>query len=620
MLNQVLVNVEATDIRVALLEDGNLVELFVDHFNQKSILGNIYKGKVEAIVPGLKAVFVNIGMEKNAFLHFADVLQEYELPDRGRPERLRPQAKPVDAEEWGEDGDDYIPPPILPDSELTEAENAELAKPRSTRALKVGDSILVQVIKEPLKEKGPRVTSYISVPGRFLVMMPYSDNHGGVSRKISDAEERRRLRDILKSLNADTGAFIIRTAGLKEEECAIREDYEALTRQWKSIIKKNFRMPAPALVYDDADILHKLVRDTLRNDVDEILIDSKKQMKALIHACETMAPGLVNRIALFESSRNIFDVFEVEKQFQKALRRKVWLKSGGAIVIDETEALTAIDVNSGKYVGDEDQESVILKTNLEACRAITRQLRLRDLGGLIVMDFIDMTNREHQAQVLRELRNYLKKDNAKYAMTGFSEFGLIEMTRKRVRMSLAHVMNRACPYCEGTGKILNEAQTWKLIKYALLEELRNNEPAESVDIVVNSQIRTYLEKEVFNDVKAIANKFKVRLHFVGKPDYHHEQFSIIKRVKSVVCSEPADCMAAPPSIERPPLPIPCAMDEDMAVVSLGETEEENAKMSQKETIEELTEVSERKSSRRRKRNEKPLDSSKTPQDNLPSQP
>lgn len=535
MFKQVLINVEATDIRVAILEDSALVELFVEQFNSKSTLGNIYKGVVEAIVPGLKAVFVNIGLEKNAFLHFSDILQEYELPDRGRPERLQSRPAPVAAHQQEGPGDfdeddEYIEPQAMPDED-DEAPPIQ-RQPKSSRPLRVGDTLLVQVVKESLGDKGPRVTSYISIPGRYLVMMPFSEHQGGVSRKITDMDDRRRLRDLLRSLKPEAGAFIIRTAGLEEEEGAIREDFEALQNQWKTILRKNIRIAGGALIYNEADIIQRLVRDTLRNDIDEILIDSRDGMKKLLAACETMATRMMERAHLFESSKNIFEVFEVEKQFQKALRRKVFLKSGGAIVIDETEALTAIDVNSGKYVGKDDQDSVILKTNIEACEGISRQLRLRDLGGLVVIDFIDMTNRDHQQQVLRELRGKLRRDNAKFSMTGFSEFGLVEMTRKRTRVSLAKAIYRQCPYCEGSGKILGEPHIWKLIKYSVIEELSKSETIEKVDVIVNSDMRKYLEKEVLADLKAIAGRFKARLNFIGQPDFHHEKFQIITHEKS----------------------------------------------------------------------------------------
>lgn len=542
MFKQVLINVEATDMRVAVLEDGMLVELFVEDFAQQTLLGNIYKGKVEGVVPGLKAVFVNIGQERNAFLHFSDVLQEYDLPSRGRPERLAPssnrsQEKSAD-KNGGDSGeeDDYIDPQVLP-GEGEDGEPGVERPARRSRPLRVGDSILVQVTKEPISEKGPRVTSYVSIPGRYLVMMPFSEHQGGVSRKIEDMEERRRLRDLLRGLEGDSGSFIVRTAGLEEEESAIREDHDALVKQWNLIKKKHLKANAPALIHNEQDIIQRLVRDTLRNDINEILIDSKQEMKGLVKAIDSMAPAMRDRVHLFESSKNIFDVFEVEQQFQKALRRKVWLKSGGFVVIDETEALTAIDVNSGKYVGSEDQHQVILKTNLEACRVVSRQLRLRDIGGLIVVDFIDMTNRDHQAQVLREFRSCLKRDNAKYAMTGLSEFGLVEMTRKRVRRSLVHSVYQLCPYCEGAGKILGKAQIWKRIKYDLIDQLNKDETMEAAEIAVHSSIRTYLESEVLDDIKIIARRHNVRLNFVGRQDYHLEQYTITKQAISTVQEE-----------------------------------------------------------------------------------
>lgn len=540
MYKQVLINVEATDLRVAMLEDGELVELFVDHFNSQSVLGNIYKGRVEGIVPGLKAVFVNIGHEKNAFLHFSDVLQEYDLPMKGRPQRQAPAASKRKAgpakDEAGEDEDDYIEPQILPGEDEEEEEDARKRRSRSakrSRPLQVGDSILVQVVKEPINEKGARITSYISTPGRYLVMMPFSDNAGGISRKIDNPEERRRLRDLLRGLkNTEGGSFIIRTAGLEEDEQAIVEDHDFLVKQWKTIRKKNLRANAPALIHNEQDILQRLVRDTLRNDIDEILIDSRSEMKNLIKACEMMAPAMIERIHLYQSSKNIFEVFEVEQQFQKALRRKVWMKNGGFLVIDETEALTAVDVNSGKYVGSEDQDQVILHTNLAACEMISRQLRLRDLGGLIVIDFIDMTNRDHQHQVLRQFKSCLRKDDAKYAMTGFSDFGLVEMTRKRVRMSLARAIYRQCPYCEGAGRILGEPQIWKRIKYAIIDELAKHPGTDSAQILVHSQIRSYLQKEVLDDIQRISGEYGIALEFVARPDFHHEQFEIVRPVKS----------------------------------------------------------------------------------------
>lgn len=541
MRKQVLINVEETDIRVAVQEDGTLVELFVEDNKSRSRVGNIYKGRVEGIVPGLKAVFVNIGAEKNAFLHFSDVLPEFDLPHRGRPERERrsPARIAADLEDDGDDDeedDDYIEPLVDDEEEAEEAAARKQKRPpRRSRPLKVGEEILVQVTKEEISEKGARITTYVSLPGRYLVMMPFSENAGGVSRRIEDAGERRRLRQILSDIKPAEGSFIIRTAGLEQDEESIRRDAQLLQRKWAAILRRAGRGHAPVSVYDEQDILTRVVRDNFSDDVDEILIDSMSSMRQLINACQEMIPELCNRIHYYDSPVNIFDTFEVEKQFQKALKRKVWLRSGGAIVIDETEAMIAIDVNSGKYVGAEDQDQVILKTNLEACRAIARQLRLRDLGGLIVIDFIDMNSREHEMQVLREFKRCLRSDRAKYSVSDFSEFGLVQMTRKRVKKSLASSFYSPCPYCEGSGRILSEAQLWKELKYDLIAELEQAPKAGSVDILVHSQLKTYMQQHVLETLTWMANKYQVALNVVANNEFHHERVKIIKRMDSARC-------------------------------------------------------------------------------------
>ena len=450
MHKQALINVEETDIRVAIMEDGNLVELFVENLRSLSNVGNIYKGRVEGIVPSLKAVFVNIGREKNAFLHFSDVLEEYDLPMSGRPER-RPRTAAAAAdtvedisakEEELFDDDDYVEP----EDEEGEGGTRTLVKraPRRSLKLSAGDEILVQVVKDEINDKGPRITTYLSLPGRYLVMMPYSENSGGISRRIEDPTERKRLRQLLRSLKKEYGAaFINRTAGLDQDEEAIRKDAEQLYHAWQELQRKTARSKAPACCHNDQEILTRVVRDNFTEDLDEILVDNKQAVKQMIKACKEMVPALVDRIHYFDSPKNIFETFEVERQFQKALKRKVWLRSGGQIVIDETEALVAIDVNSGKFVGNEDQESMILKTNLEAARAIAHQLRLRDLGGLIIIDFIDMKSRENELAVMREFKRCLRRDRAKYSISDFSNYGLIEMTRKRIRMSLARTLYRS---------------------------------------------------------------------------------------------------------------------------------------------------------------------------------
>jgi Rne/Rng family ribonuclease len=552
MHKQALINVEETDIRVAVLEDGNLVELFVENLRSLSNVGNIYKARVEGIVPGLKAAFVNIGREKNAFLHFSDILDEYDLPMSGRPERRSRHAAAEDAAEDAErrrgksddllDDDDYVDPESDDGDEKGDGEeegesDKRLPKrpPRRSMKLSAGGEILVQVAKDEINDKGPRVTSYVSLPGRYLVMMPFSDNAGGVSRRIEDQAERKRLRQLLRSLKKEYGAaFIIRTAGLEQDEESIRKDAALLYQTWLDMERRAARLKPPACCHNDQEILTRVVRDNFTEDVDEILIDAKPAMRQMLTACQAMVPALAERIHYFDSPNNIFETFDVERQFQKALKRKVWLHSGGQIVIDETEALVAIDVNSGKYVGAEDQETVILKTNLDAARAIAHQLRLRDLGGLIIIDFIDMKSRENELAVLREFKRCLRRDRAKYSISDFSEYGLVEMTRKRIRMSLARTMFRSCPYCDGSGHLLNDIQLWKQLKYELISTLETSPSIHAVEVLVHSEFKSYLQRERLDTLAGLAGHYDMTLNVVGREDFHHEQIKVTTDVKSDV--------------------------------------------------------------------------------------
>ena len=534
MKKQVLINVEDKDIRVAVLEDGHLNQLFLEQTDDKSVLGNIYKGRIESIVPGLKAAFVNIGLERNAFLHFSDIRQEFVLPDKGAPQRgprSRPQtataqADPVDKEE--KEGDDSEPD-----------EPVNRPKRRSIQ-LKTGDEILVQVTKEPIDEKGARVTSYITLPGRYLVFLPFSEKEGGISRRIEDNVERDRLRTILRSLKANEGSFIIRTAGLNQNEEFISSDVRKLQKLWTRIRRLSDQSSAPALIHDDHEIIGRLIRDELTEDVDELIIDSKDHAKELRRMLTAVIPALKKRVITYENpDENLFESYGVEAQFQKALRRRVWLKSGGYIIIDEAEALVAIDVNTGKFVGKEDQESTILQTNLEAAEAVSQQLRLRDVGGIIVIDFIDMKSRENQHKLLKRFKELLKHDRAKTTVVPLTEYGLMQMTRKRVRQSLSKVIFHECPYCEGSGKILTEQQIWKNIKYEILRALKNEPKAQGLQITINPTIRKYLEAEMLDSARMIANRRQVSLSFLDNKEFHLEQYSVVTTMDSTVKEKPA---------------------------------------------------------------------------------
>ncbi|MBN1868909.1 Rne/Rng family ribonuclease [Candidatus Sumerlaeota bacterium] len=524
MKKQVLINVEDKDIRVAVLESGELTQLFVEQIEEKSIVGNIYKGLVESIVPGLNAAFVDIGLDRNAFLHFADICSDYGVPEKGAPRRSgKESSSPEKA-----DASDSPDKSDASDGSAGSGTRSRKAAGSRRRLLKVGDEILVQATKEPMSTKGARVTSYISLPGRYLVLLPISSREGGVSRRIEDANERKRLRTILKQLKADEGSFIVRTAGLDQDEDEISSDVKKLTKLWTRIRRSAALKKAPSLVHDDHEILGRLVRDELAEDTDELIIDSKAHARQLKQILASILPQLKNAVTIYDNpDENLFEKHQIESQFQKALKRRVWLKSGGSIVIDEAEALIAIDVNTGKFVGRGDQEETILKTNLEAAETVSRQLRLRDVGGIIVIDFIDMKSRENQRELLRCFKELLKRDRAKTTVIPLTEYGLLQMTRKRVRQSLSKVIFRQCPYCDGSGRVLTEQQIWKSIKYEILRTLKKRPEAKSLRIMVHPDMRRYLETEVLDAAKQIANRSGAALAFVDNKDLHVEECSII---------------------------------------------------------------------------------------------
>lgn len=517
MDRKVLINVGDTDVRVAFLEDGKLVGLQIEPYNDKSIVGNIYKGRVDSIVPGLKALFVNIGMEKNAFLHFSDVHGEYVLPSQGRPSRL--QADTGSAE----NGALTVAP-----SDVVE-KKPQRKKTSGPTPLVVGHELVVQVSKDEIGDKGPRITTYISLPGRYLVFMPFSENEGGVSRRIEDEGERKRLRTILKENQGNKGAFIVRTAGLEQAEDAIKADVNHLVRQWKAIERKNARSNAPSLLHNDHDIFFRIVRDSFAEEGQQIIIDNAAQGRNLQKTINQLMPNSPLKVSVVDGGKDLFESHDVERQIQKALKNKVWLRSGGYLVIEETEAMTAIDVNTGKYVGRGDQEETILKTNLEAAAEVVSQVRVRDIGGLIVVDFIDMASKKNRQTLLRELGDLLKADRAKSSFTDISEFGLVQITRKRVRQSLSKTLLCSCPYCEGAGRILNNGQIWKNIRTEITRELDSKSTVEGLEIAVHPQIRRYLEDELLEVIKRIANERKITLKFVVDESLHAESFRIVKR-------------------------------------------------------------------------------------------
>lgn len=502
-----LVNVGKKDIRVAVVEDGHLVQLLVEPTEERPILGNIYKGVVSDVKPGIRAVFVDIGLGRNAFLHFDDIHRETVEFSLGLSSRGRGRGSAGSKSSQGRHGRDRSGDPFDP-----------------ARALRPGDPLMVQVIKEEIGLKGPRVSTHISLPGRYLVLLPFAVAEGGVSRKIEDAHERRRLRRILAELAVNNKGYIVRTAGSDQPASEIKSDVGYLDRAWRSIRRK-FRMTdGPALIYNDHDILYRLVRDVVQSSAEQIWVDSRPEYRQLRRLVEKMIPPLADKVFCYSDPlKNVFEEFEIEKQIQKALRRKVWLRNGGFLIFDEMEAMTAIDVNTGKYTGGQDQSKTVYRTNLEAARTIAHQLRLRDIGGLIVIDFIDMEDKQYQKNLLAEFKRLLRQDKAKTAVLGFSEFGLVEMTRKRVRHSLKGFFLKECPVCAGAGEIFTPEQVWRNIRGELVARLASP-PRPSFVITVHPDNKEYIEREHQATLRKWQRRYRIKIELVGDatfPPGHH---------------------------------------------------------------------------------------------------
>ena len=424
-------------------------------------------------------------------------------------------------------------------------------------ALKKGDEILVQVTKEEIGVKGARITTFLSLPGRYLVLMPNADEEGagGISRKVSDFNERKRLKKVLRGIRRDIGdrsvGVIVRTAGVDRDEKEIRSDADFLSSQWKRIQTTYEKKSAPALVYDDSDILHRLARDVFDDNITEIEIDSSTEGDKLKEMLGRLIPSLVDKVKVYDRPVNIFRHYDIERQIQKAGRRKVWLRSGGYLIIDEAEALAAIDVNSGKFVGKDDQEKMILKTNMEAARAIARELRLRDIGGIIVIDFIDMRDMRNRETLLNEFRGLLKKDRAKTNVSGISEFGLVEMTRKRVRRSLRRTIFADCPYCLGAGVVLNDGQIWLHMKHEIVGILNSPTCPETLNVQVHTKLKAYIDANYGETIARWREEFGREVVFHPNEQLHTEQYGFESIDEDFTAGDAAEFQEAVASVVEP---------------------------------------------------------------------
>ncbi len=473
--NELVINVTNQETRVALLEGGQLAELFIERKRERVTAGSICKGKVIRVLPGMQAAFVDIGLEKAAFLYVGDFREGFEEDE---DEGARGESGGRGTRERGEE-DEHVPEIDIEDEEAEEAAGAEgvgvgvpaaaaVARPvprerrrprrpqgpvpKIEEVLKEGQEILAQVAKEPIGTKGARITSHISLPGRHLVFLPTVD-HIGISRRIKNERERRRLRDIVMSIKPPGGGFIVRTVSEGKSEEELKADMTFLLKLWNTILKKKDGVPAPAVLHYDLDVTLRAIRDLFSAEVDRLVVDSREEYERILEFVTTYHPELRYSIDLYEGPEPIFGAYGIEIEIQRALARRVWLRSGGYIVVDTTEALTAIDVNTGRFVGKRNLDETILRTNLEAVEEIAYQLRLRNIGGLIILDFIDMERHADREKVYHALEEALRHDKAKTNILKISELGLGQMTRKRTRESLLRLLTEPCPHCEGRGVV-----------------------------------------------------------------------------------------------------------------------------------------------------------------------
>ena len=496
---EIIINIETLETRVAVLENGKLENFHLERKEDNRIVGSVFKGKIQNLEDGLQAAFVDIGLKKNAFIHYWDMIPE----DAARLER----EEGVRAKTSNRKRKRYKP--------------GEMAK-----IFPIGSEIIVQVTKDAIGTKGPRVTANISIPGRFLVMMP-GTKMKGISKKIDDTKERNRLKKILQRLPIPQGiGLIVRTAGSGTRRNSFTRDARTLFEIWKDLEKKIKSEPAPCQLYSEPDLAERVVRDYLTEDIDRIFIDHKELFESTRSVIQKYSRRSRNWIQLYGGDEPIFDYFEVEKQIESAYRRRVWLKSGGYLIFDETEALVAIDVNTGRHKGAKTQEESILQVNLEAAEETARQLRLRNVGGLVIVDFIDMKSKKDQLTIHRALKDALKKDRARTNVLQISQLGLLEMTRQRMEESIFTSGYDDCSYCRGRGRVKSPLSMSVEIQRRVSECMRKDQGTHSMRVTINPQVLDRLRREDEQALIELEERFHGHLTFVADNGYHIEEFVI----------------------------------------------------------------------------------------------
>ncbi len=497
MNKKVIIDVGLTEERVAITEDGRLVEIHIERIEDDKIVGNIYKGKVINVLPGIEAAFVDIGIERNVFLHIDST-------------------------------------PNAEDSEKVKDAQASTNHPPTVDKIKVGQEIIVQVVKEAITPKGARVTTNIGLPGRYLVLMPNNASIG-ISHRIEDEKERERLKKILQQTKPKDVGLIIRTAGWGKELEDFLPDLDFLIRLWNKIKKRAKKAKAPMLLHEDLTLTYRIIRDLFTEEVEEIFINSNTEYKNILKFLRTLSlSNLEPRVSLYNEEKTIFEEYGIEKEVNKALQKKVWLRCGGYLIFDQAEALTVIDVNTGKFVGKKDMRKTILKTNLQASEEVGLQLRLRDIGGIIIVDFIDMENQEDRERVVKKLEESLKKDKTKTNIIQKTELGLVELTRKRSRRDLENMLRISCPYCYGTGRVLS-AETVSNMVLRKLEKLCKTSRAEAVLLGVHPKVEETLSGAKMLLIKQLEKNSHKTIYIKASKDIHIERIEVVAvgRLKEV---------------------------------------------------------------------------------------
>ncbi len=487
MKKEILVSVDQDEVRVAITEAQQLVEFYIERPTSERIAGNVYMGRVENVLPGMEACFVDVGLERNGFLYVDD-------------------AYPVRSEEEDE----------LPDN----VKRAPISK-----LVHRGQRVMVQIVKEPIGSKGARVTRSVTLPGRYLVLMPVVD-YVGVSRRITDDKERSRLKQIAQSIRDPGTGLIVRTVAEGKGTKELSDDYNFLVEQWRKIQKKSRNARAPALLYQDMGLSYRVLRDCLDANVTSLLVDDRGEYEKILGLLDVLAPSRKRVVKLYREKGQLFDKRGINEEIERAISRRVWLDCGGYLVFDRTEALTSIDVNTGRYVGSADLQTTVVKTNLEAAEEIARQLRIRDIGGIIIIDFIDMDAPKNREKVVEVLENALSRDKTKATVLGITQLGLVEMTRKKVKESLGDILLKPCPYCEGSGQVVSEHTMGGKVRSEIRKALMQSS-AQALLIEVHPSVAALVIGAGGSNLKKLEEQTGRSVYVRGAESCHPEEMKIV---------------------------------------------------------------------------------------------